>query len=76
MESTLSYVTTYMAIYFDFCPECIFYHLSRSPLVGDSIMDTKVYRGYVVSIFHRETLVDFIELDMMDFEVILGRYWL
>lgn len=39
-------------------------------------MARRVYRGYVMSIRGRETLVDLIELDMLDFDVILGMDWI
>ena len=72
MGSTLFYVTPHMAIYLGFVPENIFNPFSVSTLMGDSVIARKLYRGCVVSIFHRETLVDLIELDMVDFYVILG----
>lgn len=43
-----------------------------STLVGESIVVRKIYRGCVVSVLNRETLVDLIELKMTDFNVILG----
>lgn len=65
-----------MAVYFGFGSESIFYPFSISTLVGDFIVDRMVYRGYVVSICGRETLVDLIELDMLNFDMILRIYWL
>ena len=44
--------------------------------IGDSVIAKRVYRGCVVSISSREALVDLIELDMVDFDVILGMDWL
>ncbi|KAF3666398.1 hypothetical protein FXO38_09090 [Capsicum annuum] len=71
-SSTLSYVTPYVAVHFSFSPESISDPYSICTPVGESIIATKVYRHCVVSILHRETLVDLIELDMLDFHVILG----
>lgn len=48
---------------------------SISNPVGEYIISRTVYRDRVVSIYHRETLVDLIELDMVDFDVILGLDW-
>ena len=39
------------------------------------MVDRRVYRGCVVSIGSRETLVNIIELDMVEFGVILGIDW-
>lgn len=44
--------------------------------MGDSIIARRIYRDYVVSIYGRETLMDLTELDMLDFDVILGMDWL
>lgn len=35
--------------------------------VGDLIISRKVYRGCVIYIYDRDTLVDFIKLEMLDF---------
>lgn len=69
--STLSYVTPYMANYFGFDHECILDPFSISTLVGDCIMARKVYRGCVMLVHGRETLVDLIELDLVEFNMIL-----
>jgi len=44
--------------------------------VGDSIVAKRVYRGCPISFPNRVTLVDLVELDMLDFDVILGMDWL
>lgn len=62
----------FVAVYFGFDPECILDPFSVSIPMGDSMATRKVYRGFVVSVCVRETLVDLIELDMVDFDVILG----
>ena len=62
LEFTLSYVTPYVVIHFGFDPECI--------------PDRRVYRGCVILVHGRETLVDLIKLDMVDFDMILGMDWL
>ncbi|XP_070004787.1 uncharacterized protein [Nicotiana sylvestris] len=49
---------------------------SVSTPVGESITVARVYRGCVVTVRGRETLADFIELGMVDFDVIVGMDWL
>ena len=44
--------------------------------MGDSIVAHKVYKKYPVTVLHRVLLADLIELDMVDFDVILGMDWL
>lgn len=44
--------------------------------IGDSIIVEKVYRNCVVFVFHRDTLVDLVELNIVDFDIILGMDWL
>lgn len=44
--------------------------------MGDPMVNQRVYRGCMVSIGGRETLVDLIKLDMVDFDIILGMDWL
>ncbi|KAH0679464.1 hypothetical protein KY284_020549 [Solanum tuberosum] len=41
-----------------------------------SILAERVYRDCVISINHKETMADLVELDMVDFDVILGMDWL
>ncbi|KAH0644892.1 hypothetical protein KY284_032776 [Solanum tuberosum] len=47
-----------------------------STLVGDFIVAKRVYRKCPISSSRRVTLVDLVELDMLDFDVILGMDWL
>lgn len=61
-----------MAIYFGFDPECFLDPFFMSTVIGDSIVARRVYRGCMMSIYGRVTLVDLIELEMVDFYVILG----
>ncbi|KAH0713639.1 hypothetical protein KY289_009598 [Solanum tuberosum] len=44
--------------------------------VGESIVARRVYRGCTVEIIDRQTSVDLVELEMVDFDVIMGMYWL
>jgi len=44
--------------------------------IGESIIATRGYRYCIVTICDRDTLADFIELEMVDFDVIMGMDWL
>jgi len=49
---------------------------SVSTPIGDSIVAKMVYRRCPLSLSYIVTLVDLVELDMLDFDVILGIDWL
>ncbi|XP_070054342.1 uncharacterized protein [Nicotiana tomentosiformis] len=49
---------------------------SVSTLVGESILVTRVYRDCVVTLHGWDTMVDLMELGMVDFDVIMGMDWL
>lgn len=70
----LSYVTPFVAMYLSFGPECLSILFSFSTLIGDSVIVKRVYRGFMVFVSGIKSFVDLIELDMVDFEVILGMY--
>ncbi|MDV3185344.1 MAG: hypothetical protein Q8842_03310, partial [Candidatus Phytoplasma australasiaticum] len=70
--SALSYVTSYVADGFGFDPKVIVEPFSNSTPLGDSVVAKRVYRNCVMSIHSRETVVDLIKLDMIDFDAILG----
>ncbi|KAH0679031.1 hypothetical protein KY284_020116 [Solanum tuberosum] len=70
--ASLSFVTHYVADKFDILPE----RLCVSTPVGESILAERVYRDCPVSINHKSTMADLVELDMVDFDVILGMDWL
>uniref|UniRef100_M1DHG6 Gag-pol polyprotein n=1 Tax=Solanum tuberosum TaxID=4113 RepID=M1DHG6_SOLTU len=74
--TTLSFVTPYLAMRFYVLPDVLFHPFSVSNHVGDSIVAKRVYRKCLVSLSHRVTLVDLVELDLLDFDVILGMDWL
>uniref|UniRef100_M1DFH1 Gag-pol polyprotein n=1 Tax=Solanum tuberosum TaxID=4113 RepID=M1DFH1_SOLTU len=40
--------------------------------VGESILAERVYRDCPISVNHKSTMVDLVELDIIDFDVILG----
>ncbi|XP_070055516.1 uncharacterized protein [Nicotiana tomentosiformis] len=75
-SSTLSYITPYVAMEFGIEPKHLSEPLSISTLVGESIVATQVYRDYIVTVHGQVTMVDLIELGMIDFDVIMGMDWL
>ncbi|XP_070020548.1 uncharacterized protein [Nicotiana sylvestris] len=74
--STFSYVTPYFAINLRLEPEQLIEPFLVSTPVGESMEVTRVYRGCIVSFQDRNTKADLIELEMMDFDVIMGIDWL
>ena len=44
--------------------------------VGESIVAKRVYRNCPIMLPNRVSYVDLVELDMLDFDIILGMDWL
>jgi len=74
--STLSYVTPLIAEKFKRTPECLVKPFEVSTPIGESIIARRVYRNYIVTVCDRDTLADLVELEMVDFDVIMGMDWL
>ncbi|KAH0657055.1 hypothetical protein KY285_031937 [Solanum tuberosum] len=74
--ASLSFVTPYVANKFDVIPEKVCEPFGVSTSVGESILAERVYHDCVISINHKSTMADLVELDMVDFDVILGMDWL
>ncbi|XP_070025996.1 uncharacterized protein [Nicotiana sylvestris] len=74
--SPFSYVTPYFAINLGLEPEELSEPFLVSTPVGESVKVTRVYRGCTVSVQGRNTKADLIELEMVDFDVIMGMDWL
>ncbi|XP_070025986.1 uncharacterized protein [Nicotiana sylvestris] len=75
LGSSLSYVTPFIASSCGVEPEQLHEPFSVSTPIGDSITATRVYRNCVV-MCGRATTTDLIELEMVDFDVIMGMDWL
>ncbi|XP_070032197.1 uncharacterized protein [Nicotiana tomentosiformis] len=56
-------------------PEILSDPFAVSTPVGESIIARWVYRGYTVTVCSRQTSADLLELDMMDFDAIMGMEW-
>ncbi|KAH0709554.1 hypothetical protein KY284_010981 [Solanum tuberosum] len=74
--ASLSFVTPYVANKFDVLPEKLCEPFCVSKPVGEFFLADRVYRDCPVSVNHKDTMADLIELDMVDFDVILGMDWL
>ena len=71
LGETLSFLTFLVAMKLDVVLDVLDEPFSISTLVGDSIFDKTVYKGFPISWPNRVTLFDFVELDMLEFEIIL-----
>ena len=74
--ANLSFVTPYVAMNFEFLLEQHSEPFSVSTPVGESILVERVYRDCIIFVSHKSTRTYLIELDMVDFDGILGMDWL
>ncbi|KAH0739576.1 hypothetical protein KY290_038281 [Solanum tuberosum] len=74
--ASLSFVTPYVAVNFEILPKKLSGPFSVSTPVGESILAERVYRDCTVFVNHKSTIADLVELDIVDFDVILGMDWL
>ena len=70
---TLSFVTPYIAVQFSVSPETLLEPISVSTPVGDPVIARWVYRNFPVTVSQKVTSADLVELEMVDFDVILGQ---
>ncbi|XP_069144343.1 uncharacterized protein [Solanum lycopersicum] len=70
--ATLSFVTHLVDRKFDVLSNLLVEPFSVCTLMGDSVVAKTVYRKCLVMLPSRVTLVDLVEMDMLDFDVILG----
>lgn len=71
-DSSLSFLFPYVAGRFDRTSECLLEPFSMFTHVGDSILAKRVYMVCSVSIYHRDTMANLVELGMVDFDMFLG----
>ena len=74
--ATLSFVISLVAKRFDALPDILHEPFLVSTLMGESVVAKRVYQNYPISLPNRVSYVDLVELDMLDFDVILGMDWL
>ena len=65
-----------VSIKFDMISDVLGEPFSVSTPVGDSVVTERVYRGCPISLSTKVTLFYLVEHDILNFEVILGMYWL
>ncbi|XP_070019480.1 uncharacterized protein [Nicotiana sylvestris] len=76
LGSTLSYVTPYIAKKFGIEPERLCEPFEVSTPVGELVIARCIYRGCPVKMHHYLTASDLVELEIVDFDVIMGMDWL
>ena len=69
-------MTSYVAIQFEIHPKKLCEPLCVSTPIGESTIAERVYRDFPISINHKTTIDDLVELDMVNFDVILGMGWI
>ncbi|MCQ8082150.1 hypothetical protein NP492_23805, partial [Salmonella enterica] len=74
--ATLSFVTPYIAVQFSVSPETLSEPFSVSTPVGDPVIARRVYKNCPVTVSQKVTSADLVELEMVDFDIILGMDWL
>ena len=75
-SANLSFVSPYVAMKFSIDPEILLEPYSVYNLVGESIVASRVFRGCPISIMHHVIPCDLVELEMVDFDIILRMDWL
>ncbi|XP_049405070.1 uncharacterized protein LOC125868479 [Solanum stenotomum] len=74
--STLSYITPLVDGKLKRTPKLLNKPFQVSTPTGESIIARRVYRNCIVTVCDRDTLADLIELEMFEFNVIMGMDWL
>ncbi|XP_070005010.1 uncharacterized protein [Nicotiana sylvestris] len=57
-------------------PEILSDPFAVSIPVGESIIARRIYRGCTISVCGRQTSADLVDLEMLDFDAIMGMDWL
>ena len=73
--ATFYFVTSLVAMKFIVLPNLLIEPFSVTTVVDESVVDRIVFRSYPILFTNRVISVDLVELDMVDFDVILGMYW-
>ncbi|XP_069155800.1 uncharacterized protein [Solanum lycopersicum] len=70
--TTLSFVTLFVAKKFEIFPNISHEPFLVSTPVGESVVAKRVYKNFPIMLPNRVSYVDLVELDMFDFDIILG----
>ncbi|KAF3668526.1 putative ribonuclease H protein-like [Capsicum annuum] len=73
---SLSYVTPLVAVNFEISAEKILEPFLVSTPVDEFVVAKKVYKKCPISVLNRIMFADLIELNMVDFDIIIGMDWL
>ena len=73
---SFDFVTLYVANKFEVLSEKLYEPFCVSTPVRECILADRLYHDCPISINHKKIMVDLVELDMIDFAVILGMDWL
>ncbi|XP_075108850.1 uncharacterized protein LOC142180697 [Nicotiana tabacum] len=76
LGSTHSYVSSYFALRFSRQSELLNDPFLVATHVGESLLAEYVYRACQIQVEGRDTLVDLIVLDIIDFDMLMGMDWL
>ena len=74
--ATLAFFTSLVAKKFDIFPDILHESFIVYTQVGESVVAKRVYRNCPIMLPNRVSYVELVELDMLDFDVILGMNWL
>lgn len=72
LGASLSFITLYVGINIDIILEHYSKSFSVFTLVGESILANRDFRDCPVSVNHKISMADLIELRMVNFDIILG----
>lgn len=74
--SNLSSITPLITVNIGVGPENLPKPFSVSTPMGELVVTRRIYMEFSITILHKITLANLIELDMMDFNVILCMIWI
>ena len=73
---SLFFVTPYVAFQFNVSPQNLSKLFSIITPVNGSVISRRVYKNFPITVSQKSTLVDLVQLEMVDFDVILGMDFL
>ena len=76
LGATLSYVTSMIPKNFEILCDILNEPFDVCTPVGESVVAKRVFRNCPIMLPNRVSYVELVELDMVDFDVILGMDWL
>ena len=76
LSATLSFVTSLISRKFDIVYDILNEPFMVTTTVGELLVSKRLCRNIPVMFPNRVTNVELVELDMINFDVILGIYWL